>query len=143
MSKINKARWFDKLEELGAASIPYLHQGNSRSGADCVGLMLLTLSELGLDYREFDVPDRSYNPPARALVRQLTRAFGPQVSGWGNCRVVVFRSWSAGPQHLALCGVDRVGGEWLLHAHRDSGRVEFLRWNAKAGPQIYGFWEIP
>lgn len=143
MPKIDKDKWFAKLVELGAANIPYVHQGHSRGGSDCVGLMLLTLAELGVDYSEFDVPDRSYNPPARALVRQLTKAFGTQVHAWDNCRVVVFRSWSAGPQHLALCGKDKVGEEWLLHAHRDSGRVEFLRWHAKAGPQIYGFWEIP
>jgi len=142
MSKINAVSWFNKLVELGAAGIPYVHQGHSRSGADCVGLLLLTLAELGLDYSEFDVPDRSYNPPARALVRQLTNAVGPQVHSWDNCRVVVFRSWAAGPQQLALCGRDSKGVEWLLHAHRDSGRVEFLKWNAKAGPQIYGFWEV-
>jgi hypothetical protein len=135
--------WFDKMLELSQAKIPYLHQGHSRQGCDCVGLMRMMLSELGMDYSEFDVPDRPYNPPARALIRGLNAAFGSMVNGWDNHRVVVFRSWAAGPQHLAICGVDPSGVPVLLHADRQFGRVDLLNWHPNAGHSIYGFWQVP
>jgi hypothetical protein len=96
-----------------------------------------------MDYSEFDVPDRSYNPPARALIRGLTSAFGSMVDGWDNYRVVVFRSWAAGPQHLAICGVGPDGAPVLLHADRQFGRVDLLNWHPSAGHSIYGFWQVP
>jgi hypothetical protein len=136
-------RWFQKMLELSQAKIPYLHQGHSRQGCDCVGLMRLMLAELGMDYSRFDVPDRAYNPPARAMIRGLNAAFGSMVNGWGNHRIVVFRSWATGPQHLAICGVGPDGAPVLLHADRQFERVELLNWHPSAGHSIYGFWEVP
>jgi hypothetical protein len=103
----------------------------------------MMLAELGMDYSRFDVPDRAYNPPARAMIRGLNAAFGPMVNGWGNYRVVVFRSWAAGPQHLAICGVDHEESPVLLHADRQFGRIDMLNWHPSAGHSIYGFWEVP
>jgi hypothetical protein len=135
--------WFAKMLELHQAKIPYLHQGHSRHGCDCVGLLRMMLLELGMDYSGFDVPDRPYNPPARALIRGLNAAFGSMVNGWATHRVIVFRSWAAGPQHLAICGVDPSGTQVLLHADRQFGRIELLNWHPNAGHSIYGFWQIP
>jgi hypothetical protein len=143
MTSPQNSNWFPKMLELSQARIPYLHQGHSRNGCDCVGLMRLMLEELGMDYSEFDVPDRPFNPPARAMIRGLNAAFGSMVNGWDNHRIVVFRSWAAGPQHLAICGVDHRGTQVLLHADRQFGRVDLLNWHPNAGHSIYGFWQVP
>lgn len=97
-------------ELLGA---PFLHQGRSARGLDCVGLLVLVARRLGLRYRDSTTYGRCPNP------RQLTDALSascvrvddpalvsPPEEIWKQARpgdVVAFWIARAGlPQHVAI-----------------------------------------
>jgi hypothetical protein len=120
--------------------IPYRHQGSDRHGCDCIGLVKLVWGDVfGVDLSPFDVPDRSPNPPARALVRGLTNAFGTPTSHLTDKSVVVFRSWQGAPQHCAIVAISE-RAPWILHADRAAGEVLLRRYVPSAGSPIYGVW---
>ena len=131
--------WLDHLLDL--QNIPYLHQGHTREGVDCIGLIRLVCQERGLDVSQFDQPNRSYNPPSRQLITGLESLCGKPTGIWADFSIVVFRSYGMGCQHIGLCGVyekERV----FLHADRGQGKTEVIEYRPSAQVPIYGFYKI-
>lgn len=129
--------WAQELRQF--SGIPYRHQGHSRDGADCIGLVRLVWQEiLDRDLSCFDIPSRPYNPPARSLIRGLNAAF-TRTDTWANQSVVVFRGIGSGAQH---CGITAVEGKmrYLLHADRGLGQVQFTQYLPNPSVHIYGIW---
>jgi hypothetical protein len=80
---------------------PYVHQGHSRSGVDCIGFVRGFYAELGLDLSAFDVPERTFKPSQRKLLRGLGAAFvlGKAVTGSPLCLYNPLN----GAIHVGLC----------------------------------------
>ena len=99
--------------------VPYLHQGRSREGVDCLGLIQMPPRELGL---MLDVPifnDYARTPDGLMLptCRKYLIEAEMQIGG-----VVVF-DMGAGPQHMAYLGDYRHGGLSLIHALNRNKKV--------------------
>lgn len=103
--------------------VPWVHQGRTRHGVDCAGLMVVVLSDLGLLPRGFrDISDygREAGPRLAQVVRQWCAPTEVAVEG-----VIVLIRWpgSHDPGHVAYCA-----GRNLVHAYsRMVGRT-------RAGP---------
>lgn len=97
---------------------PYHHQQCTRYGVDCIGLILATGMELGLDWTSHDIPNRSGRPDGKSFIRQIELVCGKPLGRkpeYGD--LLVFKVYKE-PQH---CGVFTDIG--LLHADRQWGKV--------------------
>jgi cell wall-associated NlpC family hydrolase len=109
----------DRAEVVAAArrwiDVRFRHQGRSREGIDCGGLLIVLAHELGLS--EFDVSRYARRPDGRSLKKicdeQMRRVpFSEAQPG----DVILFRIESD-PQHLALLGDYQSGGLSIIHAY--------------------------
>lgn len=109
----------------GWLGVPYRHQGRSRYGCDCAGLVVGVLAELGVDLR---LP--AYGPEGSGVdaARFIAQAGGQSIpimdAGAGD--LVAWRPPGAG-LHLGLMGFDLV-----VHASASVGRVVMVRRRALA-----------
>lgn len=62
----------ERLRDLVAADVPFLHQGRDFQGIDCVGALAY-----GFQYTGNDIPNYPENPINGELERELNRIFGP------------------------------------------------------------------
>lgn len=105
--------------------VPFLHQGRSERGLDCVGLLVLVFRALG--YPVADLEGYSRNPHHGLLVANL-EANGavpvdePQV---GDIAVIAFTTRNGEPvwRHVGIVGDDVHGGLSLIHACSSVGFV--------------------
>lgn len=102
--------------------VNYHHQGASRYGCDCIGLILGVGLELGVDWRSFDIPDRTERPNGNLMQAQIELvcgkpAFHPPQEG----NLALFKIYNQ-PQH---CGIisDLGYSLGLIHADRSIGKV--------------------
>lgn len=93
---------------------PWRHQGRSRAGVDCVGLVVLVARTLGL--KPEDVTGYARRQDGRALLRHLHKQLDQQsVTDWKNGNIGVFKE-SAFPIHVGFLS-DRDGVPTVIHAH--------------------------
>lgn len=102
--------------------VPFAHQGRSRVGVDCAGLVIVVARELGLVLPEFDVCGYGPAPDGTSLrdecERHMRAAPTPAVGG------VVLLAWAAGPpQHLGFVAEHPLGGLSLIHAEQRRARA--------------------
>ena len=103
----------------GWLGVPYQHQGRSRLGVDCAGLVICVLRDLGIVPPEFDVNGYGNQPDGTLLsvVRQHL-AEGPAEPG-----AIAALRFGLGPQHLAVLA-DYPGGHLsMVHALERNGCV--------------------
>lgn len=96
--------------------VPYLHQGRSRLGVDCVGLLIKVAHGLGMS--DYDVAGYARVPSSdflRAECERLMRRI--PVSQRQPADVLLLR-FKRDPQHLAV-----VTDRGFLHAYAGAGRV--------------------
>ncbi|MEO1720952.1 MAG: NlpC/P60 family protein [Pseudomonadota bacterium] len=103
------------------AGVPWRHQGRTRSGIDCVGLVLRVAETVGLDVSGVDIPDYGREPDGRLFglfARNLTRI--TQEHARPGSVIVFARGTSACHAGIVL---DDVG--LYLHASVLSAKVTF------------------
>ncbi|MDF2367502.1 hypothetical protein [Sneathiella sp.] len=93
---------------------PWRHQGRSRSGVDCVGLVVLVARALGLEPE--DVAGYARRRDGRALLRHLHNQLQSQsLTNWKIGYIGVFKE-SAFPIHVGFLSA-RDGVPTVIHAH--------------------------
>lgn len=70
---MNKDQYIARMRELVAAKVPFIHQGRTFAGIDCVGALLYALEYEG------EVPAYPRDPVNGELERELRRVFGDPV----------------------------------------------------------------
>lgn len=80
--------------------VPYRHQGRSRAGVDCVGLLMVVARELGLSDYEFGTYRRLPDP--RVLLGELAAQLERVAVADARAGDVWLMAWHADPQHLAI-----------------------------------------
>lgn len=96
--------------------VPYHHQGYSRYGADCIGFVIGAALELGLDWRPFDIPNRSRYSDGYTFENQVRKVFTPTNSPEPG-DLLLFRIHRH-PQHCAL-----LTDKGMIHAYESIGKV--------------------
>lgn len=96
--------------------VPFLHQGRSRQGVDCIGLIIVVAKDLGLVPAEFDSRNYGRAPgDGRLLVEIAERC--AEVTVAEPATLVVIR-WNRDPFHVAICT-----GPTLIHSNSTVGKV--------------------
>jgi cell wall-associated NlpC family hydrolase len=97
--------------------VPYVHQGRTRAGLDCIGLILAIGEELGKpvkqDYAYQQIPEPSilWKGLDDNFIRKPAHRLAP-----GD--IMVFRI-AVDPQHIAIY----LGDDRMLHAYENVGQV--------------------
>jgi cell wall-associated NlpC family hydrolase len=128
-----------KREEIIASARSYLgvryhHQGRTRAGIDCAGLLVCVARDVGIS-TEDDQMGYSRTPDGRSL-KQALDAFGAPVDAFQPGDFLLMR-FDAQPQHIAI--VTDVG---IIHSYLSARRVVEHRlsedWRARI-VQAYAF----
>lgn len=119
----------------GWLGVPFGHQGRSRRGVDCAGLVICVAAELGLpvaDYRAYGRLPRG-DTLLRVMRDQCTEYAGDPVPG-----TVALMRFEREPQHLAI-----LAGTTVIHALSTSRRVVEHRLDALWRSRIVGLFALP
>lgn len=147
--RYNTANAVERMRELVEARVPFVHQGKTLAGMDCVGGLCHALQYEG------DVPNYPRDPVNGELERELRALFGEPVFYRANLltdRVVanadlretdVVSMQYAGPvRHVGMIGnYEPAPGELsLLHTSASIGRVVEHILDEKWRRRIVGVW---
>jgi cell wall-associated NlpC family hydrolase len=109
------------------------HQGRSRAGVDCVGLVIRVAHGLGLS--AFDIADYSRQPDPtmmRSLLAQHMEPVGqPQIGD------VLLMKFEREPQHVAI-----VTNQGIIHAYAQARRVVEHRLDSLWKSRIVGAYQF-
>ena len=126
----------------GYSGVRWHHQGRSRAGLDCAGLVICVAHDLALS--DFDVsgygtsPDGSLSRLMREHCRLMPPGTLPQPGHVAEIR------FSFDPQHLGLIVPYHLGGVALLHAMSlHPRRVTEHRLDALWNSRIAALYELP
>lgn len=123
----------------GYLGTPFHHQGRSRSGLDCVGLVVLAMADCGRPVD--DVTSYGRNPHGGQLEAQLARAFGPAIHRDdmqpGDVVAIAFHRVV---RHVGIVCDYAHGGLSLIHTDIDVGEVTEHRIDAAWARRIKGVW---
>ena len=101
--------------------VPWLHQGRTRAGIDCAGLLICIARELGLVAPAFDVNGYGLQPDG-TMAQACTAHLRPGPLAPGSLLLLQFAG--AEPQHLAVIVPYRHAGALaIVHALRPRGAV--------------------
>lgn len=95
--------------------VPFLHQGVSREGCDCRGLVIGVCRELGLVAPDFDVTGYPREPDGRSMLEACDRhmqRIGRDAMQPGDVIVVAFHKH---PQHLGILTDHAYGCRGVIH----------------------------
>jgi cell wall-associated NlpC family hydrolase len=112
--------------------VPFAHQGRSRHGLDCIGLLVLAARDAGAR-----IEDRADYPrdPNGLLPVELARQFDA-VEDRQPGDLLLMR-FAGEPQHLALCA-----GDTVIHSYASIRRVVEHRIDAKWARRIVQTYRI-
>jgi cell wall-associated NlpC family hydrolase len=97
---------------------PFVHQGRSKSGIDCIGLAVCVAHDLGLT--EFDETNYERDPDSGRLVELLNEHMDRKPLLLAEPSDLLLMSLSAGrPKHVAIM----VDYDMLIHTYYAAGRV--------------------
>lgn len=115
---------------------PFLHQGRSARGVDCVGLVIVTLQKLGCLSQQFESPEYGRVPKPGELRRKIE----------GYCKSL------AAPVPGAMVGFRFIGnethvgiytGENIIHAYQKRRQVIEHSFRGKWLERVTGCWALP
>jgi cell wall-associated NlpC family hydrolase len=96
--------------------VPFRHQGRTRDGVDCIGLVVAVARELQLLDPGVDRTDYGRLPMSGELERAIAQHCTRVAAAEPGALLVV--RWNREPTHVALCA-----GETMIHALGSLGRV--------------------
>lgn len=125
------------LEARAWLGVPYLHQGRSRSGVDCLGLLQMVAANLGI--AGYDELDYSRNPSGMRMARLLSEHL--QRIEYAEAREgdILHMATAKEPQHLAIISND--DPRRIIHSSAMYGRV--LEQTIDPTLKIRGAYRIP
>jgi cell wall-associated NlpC family hydrolase len=121
--------------------VPWVHQGRSRAGVDCVGLLVCAARELGLAAGAVDVQDYARQPHGGRLREMAEQHLVPSGYPLQPGHVVLMR-FDGEEQHIGLIG-DYPAGLSLIHAHSRLGSVVEHRLADVWAQRIMSIYRVP
>lgn len=116
--------------------VPFMHQGRSRFGVDCVGLVICVSRSLGLVAYDFERTDYGRLALTSELADKLQQYCTRLEAPAPGCVVGV--RWQRTLAHLAI-----YTGDTLIHAYERRGRVIEHGCRAKWPARIDSSWALP
>jgi len=97
--------------------VKYMHQGRTRFGIDCIGLIIEVGKEVGILPQEFDQVNYSRLPTSKSQLLSEIAARCEQTKTPEPASLLVIQ-WTREPYHVAICT-----GTTLIHSSATVGRV--------------------
>ncbi|HOW94117.1 MAG TPA: NlpC/P60 family protein [Mycolicibacterium fallax] len=116
--------------------VPFQHQGRTRRGTDCVGLVIVVARELGLIPKDFERRDYGRLPTRGELEAKLQQHLAPADRPIPGSIVAI--RWNASIAHVAVC----TGGT-LIHAYEKVGRVVEHGFRGRWVRMVDSTWLVP
>lgn len=124
--------------------VPFLHQGVTREGCDCRGLVIGVCRELGLVAPDFDVTGYAREPDGRSMLHECDRhmqRISRDAMRPGDVVVVAFHKH---PQHLGFLTDHAYGCPGVIHALGiNANRVVETRLLFTAGMRFVAAYAVP
>lgn len=98
--------------------VPFRHQGRSRRGLDCLGLLVCVARDLGMPEADNDVLNYGHAPDGAILKSALDAACDRVTVAGPGCILLLSFTASAGGQHVGIA--TDIG---ILHAYAPSRKV--------------------
>lgn len=119
--------------------VPYLHQGRSRLGLDCIGYVIVVRKALG-SWPESDGEVRNYGRrPKDDLLRERMTTHLEQIDSPEEGAVILIR-WPT-DKYASHCAI-YAGGN-ILHAYQRAGAVIESGYRAQWLRLTHSFWRLP
>ena len=115
--------------------VPYLHQGRTRAGIDCVGLPIVVGRALGFFREGFEVANYG-RLPSTELAERVVEHCRPIERGTAGALVVI--AWTRLAAHVAI-GT----GDTLIHAYESVGRVTEHGYRGRWLRLTHSTWALP
>jgi cell wall-associated NlpC family hydrolase len=115
--------------------VPFLHQGRSRRGIDCVGLPVVIAMSLGLVPRTFDTGAYGRLPTGELTDRLQDACIKTDKPKSGTIVVI---AWTKTAAHTAICT-----GPTLIHAYQSVGRVVEHGYRGRWLRMTHSMWMLP
>jgi cell wall-associated NlpC family hydrolase len=122
--------------------VPFAHQGRTRHGLDCLGLLVMVARDLGLGQAAAqDVCDYAHYPDEARLRGGLERVLQPQDAMAAGC--VLLMRVDAHARHLGICAEYSGGQGWsLIHAWAPARKVVEHRLDAGWQQSVAGIYRL-
>lgn len=125
---------------------PFVHQGHTHFGVDCMGLLYVSAKQAGVDLTDIPqfrgMPDRMLwnygRMPSAQLLEHVRRCCTRIARPVPGCLMFFQFDGASHPQHFALCA-----GSTIIHANQRVGRVVE---HAYRGPWVrwtHSLWLLP
>lgn len=122
--------------------VPFRHQGRSREGLDCAGLVIKVMRDLGLAPADYDVTGYGRRPDGQSMAAECRQRLVPvSLAKAAPGDVLLFRV-TADPQHLAIVG-EIQGARTLIHAYAPSRRVVEIHLAPWWADRMVGAFRLP
>lgn len=115
--------------------VRWVHQGRSRAGIDCVGLVIRVAHALGLS--TFDTADYSRQPDPVRMRALLAEHMLPIDAGRAQVGDVLLMRFEKEPQHVAI--VSDIG---IIHAYAQVRRVTEHRLDSVWQSRVVGAYQF-
>jgi len=115
--------------------VPFMHQGRTRHGIDCVGLPIVICQSLGIIPRNFGLNDYGRTPSGeleRRLLEYCTRIERPAPGA------LIVIAWTRLAAHVAFCT-----GDSMIHAYESVGRVIEHGYRGRWVRMTHSSWRLP
>lgn len=116
---------------------PYRHQGRSRMGVDCIGLVIVVVKELGLLPPEQPPSNYTRRPRDGELEAYVARHCIPIENPEAGCMVLMRWAPRAPASHVGILTPDN-----LIHAYGGNAKVVEHGFRSKWPARVHSFWRF-
>jgi cell wall-associated NlpC family hydrolase len=125
--------------------VPFVHQGRTRKGIDCIGLVWNVARDCGYDFEMINA--YSSSPSGQKVIEEASKAIiKPERQGWESLKpgdIMILWGWQRGiPQHFAFVG--EMGGRLtMIHAFQRAEKVVEHNLIPFWKERYMGTWQFP
>lgn len=116
--------------------VPFLHQGRSRQGIDCIGLVLVAMWRTGALSESYHVADYGRLPHKDRLLNALRLDCARIEHPVPGCLVGI--RWTRSVAHVALCT-----GPTIIHSYEGVGCVVEHSYASRWVRMTHSLWALP
>lgn len=124
--------------------VPFLHQGRSRAGVDCIGFILCVGAQTGRVSKNFERADYGRMADTDELIRKI-KHYCEEIPG-PELGCLMTMSWGSFPRHSAIyAGESKRGEPRMIHCYGRKGiqKVVEHNWTGPWPKVTTGFFRVP
>lgn len=117
--------------------VPFLHQGRTRNGVDCIGYVAAMCAKLGV-FAPLDNLPHNYARNPQALLTDAVRMLGKPTTLEVGCLILIKWPTAAHPSHVGI-----YTGTSMIHCYEAVGKVVEHGYSMPWPERTVSLWRIP